>query len=160
MTQSLLPVLALVLVVTDEVPKGPGYQDLARLQGDWKMVSGRRDGVDSSIDQQQVLRCTVRGDKASFARDGKVVAEVTIRLDPSTSPTEIDSTLVATKQLAYGIYRLSGDSFTLCYGRPGASRPHDFSAGKGTGHSLSIWQRDKHYPAEELAVSSYFLGLG
>jgi uncharacterized protein (TIGR03067 family) len=115
-------------------------KELGRLQGEWTMVSGRDDGVESVVDSPNGMRCTVRGDKVSFLHDGKVVEEVTIKLEPAKTPKEIDATL-ASKQVAPGIYRLEGETFTLCYTHPGSGRPGDFAAKAGSGHKLSVWKR-------------------
>jgi uncharacterized protein (TIGR03067 family) len=119
-----------------------GRKDLDRLQGEWTMVSGRQDGKDAVVDPQSALRCTVRGAKVTFLRAGQIVEEVTVKLDASKQPKEIDSTLV-NKKVAAGIYRLEDDHFTLCYASAGKSRPAEFSAKAGSGHSLSVWKRDK-----------------
>jgi uncharacterized protein (TIGR03067 family) len=132
----------LSLALAADGPKAAAGTDLDRLQGQWTMVSGRRDGVDSVIDDDKPLLCIVKGDKVSFQRQGKVVEEVTIKLDPSKSPKVIDSTL-ANRQIAPGIYRLEDDTFTLCYGHPAMSRPSGFDAKAGSGHSLSVWKRAK-----------------
>jgi len=76
----------------------------------------------------------------AFLHEGKVVEEVTIKLDPARTPKVIDATL-GTKQVAPGIYRLDDGMFTLCYTRPGQVRPSDFTAEAGTGHKLSVWKR-------------------
>jgi uncharacterized protein (TIGR03067 family) len=133
----------LTLLTGADGPQGAAQKDLDRLQGEWLMVSGRRDGVDSIVDPDKPLRSIVKGEKVSFQRQGKVVEEVTIKLDPSKTPAAIDSTLAVNKQVAPGIYRLEGDKFTLCYGHPGMDRPSDFSAKSGSGHALSVWKRDK-----------------
>jgi uncharacterized protein (TIGR03067 family) len=133
----------LTLVTGADGPQGAAQKDLDRLQGEWIMVAGRRDGVDTIVDPDKPLRCIVKGDKVSFQREGKVVEEVTIKLDPSKTPALIDSTLAGNKQVAPGIYRLEGDRFTLCYTHPGMDRPNDFSAKSGSGHTLSDWKRDK-----------------
>jgi uncharacterized protein (TIGR03067 family) len=114
--------------------------DLDRLQGEWTMVSGRVDGVESVVRSPDGMRCSVHGDKVAFLHEGKVVEEVTIKLDPAKTPKVIDAALV-TKQVAPGIYRLDEGSFTLCYTRPGHVRPSDFTAKAGTGHKLSVWKR-------------------
>jgi uncharacterized protein (TIGR03067 family) len=134
--------LALVLLTAPDTPKPALPTELDRLQGEWIMVSGRVDGVDTPDAPRNGMCCTVRGEKVCFLHDGKVVEEVTIKLDPTTMPKAIDATL-ATKQVAPGIYRLQEDTFTLCYTHPGSRRPTDFSARAGTGHKLSVWKRPK-----------------
>jgi uncharacterized protein (TIGR03067 family) len=142
MIRIVLEATALGLAVAADDPKGAGQKELDRLLGDWKMVSGRQDGVDTTADAAKVMVCRVRGTKVTFLREGKAVEEVTITLDPSRQPKEIDATL-ANKKLAPGIYRLEGDSFTLCYFHPGNRRPTDFTSKAGADHSLSVWKRDK-----------------
>jgi uncharacterized protein (TIGR03067 family) len=126
-------------------------KDLDRLQGEWTMVSGRVDGVDSVVKSPEGMRCAVRGDKVSFLHDGKVVEEVTIKLDPAKTPKAIDATL-ASKQVAPGIYRLDEGAFTLCYTAPGKVRPSDFDAKAGTGHKLSVWKRPEKVPSPTVKV--------
>jgi uncharacterized protein (TIGR03067 family) len=94
------------------------------------MVSNREDGVESVVDSPNGMRCTVRGDKVSFLHDGKVVKEVTIKLEPAKTPKVIDATLTS-KQVAPGIYRLEGEMFTLCYAHPGSRRPGDLPPRRG-----------------------------
>jgi uncharacterized protein (TIGR03067 family) len=115
-------------------------KDLDRLQGEWTMVSGRVDGVESVVNPPNGMRCTVRGDKVSFLHDGQVVEAVTIKLDSAKTPKALDATLES-KQVAPGIYRLEEGMFTLCYTLPGKVRPGDFAAKAGTGHKLSVWKR-------------------
>ncbi|HXY32732.1 MAG TPA: TIGR03067 domain-containing protein [Planctomycetaceae bacterium] len=131
--------LSLMLLAGTEGSQAAPPKDLDRLQGDWTMVSGRVDGVDSVV-KPDGMRCAVRGEKVSFLHDGKVVEQVTIKLDPAKTPKAIDATL-ATKQVAPGIYRLNEGTFTLCYTAPGKERPSDFAAKAGTGHKLSVWKR-------------------
>ena len=140
----MIPCLAFVafgLFAVDD-KKDKNQKDLDRLQGDWQMVSGRQDGLDTTEEAAKSMRCTVLGDKVSFLRDGKVVEEVTIKLDPSKHPKVLDAT-VAKLQVAPGIYKLDDGTFTLCYARPGTGRPTDFRAKEGSGHSLSVWKRVK-----------------
>lgn len=141
MLHATLALLALTVLPAAESPKDAAKKDLDRLQGEWTMVSGRQDGKDTAVDPDNPMRCTVKGDKVAFLRDGKVVEEVVIKLDPSKNPPVIDSTLVANSKIAPGIYRLEGDTFTLCYAHPGTDRPTDFSCKAESGHSLSVWKK-------------------
>jgi uncharacterized protein (TIGR03067 family) len=134
--------LLLTLMLLSPGDKSPAAapKDLDRLQGEWMMVSGRVDGVESAVTPPDGMRCTVRGDKVSFLHDGKVVEEATVKLDPAKTPKAVDATL-ENKQVAPGIYRLEEGTFTLCYTAPGKGRPSDFAAKAGTGHKLSVWKR-------------------
>jgi uncharacterized protein (TIGR03067 family) len=142
MMLAFLAATALSLCATADDPKDAGQKDLNRLQGDWAMVSGRQDGIDTIADAVTSLRCTVRGTDVKFLRDGKVVEQVTIKLDPSKKPKVIDATLAKDK-VAPGIYMLDDALFTLCYAHPGKNRPIDFKAKEGSGHSLSVWKKVK-----------------
>jgi uncharacterized protein (TIGR03067 family) len=137
-----LTLLALGLVAAAEDAKDNNAKELDRLQGEWQMVSGRQDGVDTPEEAAKTMRCAVKGAHVSFLRDGKIVEEVTIKLDTSKDPKVVDSTL-AKDQVAAGIYKLEDDQFTLCYAKPGKDRPVDFKAKEDTGHSLSVWKRVK-----------------
>ena len=66
-----------------------------------------------------------------------------MKLDPSKKPREVEFILAEGKKKALGIYELSGKTYKLCYAPPGKNRPKEFSAKKGTGYTLSVWQRKK-----------------
>ncbi len=137
--------LTLMLMSAAGSSQAAAPADIDRLQGEWMMVSGRVDGVETPVKSPTAMRCTVQGDKVSFLHDskvaeGKVVERMTIKLDPAKTPKVIDATLES-KEIAPGIYRLDEKNFTLCSARPGADRPSDFAAKAGSEHKLSIWTR-------------------
>jgi uncharacterized protein (TIGR03067 family) len=132
--------LSVLLFSSGESLQAAAPKDLDGLQGEWTMVSGRVDGVETPVSPGRAMRCTVRGEKVSFLRGDQVVEKVTIKLDSDKSPRAIDATLES-KQVAPGIYRLEGETFTLCYTAPGKHRPSDFAAKAGSGHKLSVWRR-------------------
>ena len=140
MTSQTAPLVTLLLLSSGESPEKTVPKDLDRLQGEWTMVSGRVDGVDTVVDSKHPMRCQVQGTKVSFVHDGKVVEEVTISLDPAKQPKVLDAAL-GNKAIAPGIYRLETETFTLCYTAPGKPRPTDFNAKAGSGHKLSVWKR-------------------
>jgi uncharacterized protein (TIGR03067 family) len=115
-------------------------KDLSRLQGEWIAVSGRRDGKELDA---KALSSTIKGDEVIIRRAGQIVEKVKIKLVPTSKRKAIDITIDEKTPLVQGIYELDGVTFRLCYARPGKARPTDFIAKEGSGHSLSVWKRDK-----------------
>ena len=54
-----------------------------------------------------------------------------IRLDPTKSPKEFDVEWTPGK-FYHGIYRIEGDTLTLCHANPGQPRPTEFAGSGGT----------------------------
>jgi uncharacterized protein (TIGR03067 family) len=123
--------------------KDAAKRELDGLQGEWKLVSTTRNGKDMPHDLVKALKCMIKGDKFTVARDGKAVEEGTLKLDTTKKPKEIDMALGKGKRTALGIYERSGDTYKLCYAPPGKDRPKEFGAKEGTGYTLSVWQREK-----------------
>jgi uncharacterized protein (TIGR03067 family) len=123
--------------------KDTAKKDLEALQGEWKLVSATRDGKTMPTDDVKVMKCTIKGDKFTITRDGKVVEGGAVKLDAAKTPREIDLPLGDGKKTALGIYELSGGKYKMCYSPPGKERPKDFEAQEGTGRTLSVWEREK-----------------
>jgi uncharacterized protein (TIGR03067 family) len=123
--------------------RDPAKKELEALQGQWKLVSATRDGKDMPRDMVKALKCTIKGDKFTVARDGKAVEEGTLKLDTTKKPREIDMALGDGKLIALGIYELSEDTYKLCYAPPGKERPKALDAKEGTGYTLCEWRREK-----------------
>jgi uncharacterized protein (TIGR03067 family) len=130
-------------VLGAEETKDAAKKDLEALQGEWKLVSATRDGKTMPADDVKVMKCTIKGDKFTITRAGKAVEQGTVKLDAAKKPRAIDLPLGDGKKTALGIYELSGGKFKMCYSPPGKDRPKDFEAKEGTGHTLSVWQREK-----------------
>lgn len=127
--------VAAVAVVAAQPPKDepakvdPAKADLARLQGEWKVKSIEVAGmpVPGAAPGKLVI------DGAKFGGFG---AGMTLKLDPTKTPKEVDVLLNADGRKWMGVYKLEGDTLTLCMAmiEPGKldqqKRPTDFDKKK------------------------------
>jgi len=121
-------------------------KDLARLQGEWSMVSGSADGQPMPDEMRKQMKRVCIGDETTTTMGGQMFIKAKITIDPSTKPKTIDYQMIdgftkGKKQL--GIYEVDGDTFKSCFGKPGAERPTDFTSKPGDGCTLSVWKREK-----------------
>ncbi|MEX2112421.1 MAG: TIGR03067 domain-containing protein [Pirellulales bacterium] len=130
-------VSAAVAVAKDD----PHAADLAKMQGDWMVVSMRASGVDVSADDAQALFRTIEGDRYKVSRYSKVIGQGTFKIDAAQSPKTIDSAPTDAQPIL-GIYEFDGDTLRVCNARPGQPRPKNFDAKLYTGHTLIVWERE------------------
>ncbi len=119
---------------------------MAKLQGEWTMVSGSADGQPMPDMMLKQMKRVCKGDEATTTMSGQVYIQARISIDPSKNPKTIDYQMTGgfTKgQKQLGIYEVDGDTFKSCFGRPGAGRPTDFASKSGDGRTLSVWKRVK-----------------
>ena len=81
-------------------------------------------------------------------RDGADVkedAELTL-LDAKAKPAALDLKIAAgpdVGKVVKAIWKLEGDTLTVCTAEPGKERPKEFKGAEGTGHTLLVFQRAK-----------------
>jgi uncharacterized protein (TIGR03067 family) len=119
----------------------PAKEELKKLQGKWELVScslGRqrlkvRPGEEGDV---------YKGDQLTTFNGGEAVTRWTVTLDPTKSPKQMDKK-GKDGALLLAIYRLEGDTLTVCYkNEQGAKgRPADFTPGKGVG--VEVLRRKK-----------------
>jgi uncharacterized protein (TIGR03067 family) len=139
----LLALLAVVAGLAADAPKDDAKKDQDKLQGEWTLMSGERDGNAFPDDLVKSLKRTMKDDHFSITRDGETLAKGTFKLDPSKKPKAIDIKLDNNDTPVQGIYELDGDTFKMCYAAPGEARPSKFAAEAGTGHTYAVWKRVK-----------------
>ena len=124
----------------------PAKKDLARLQGEWSMVSGSADGQEMPEEIRKQLKRVCKGDEATTTMGDRVILKAKISLDPSQKPKTINYQMTdgLTKgKTQLGIYELDGDTFKSCFGAPGDPRPTDFTSKPGDGRTLTVWKKEK-----------------
>jgi len=119
---------------------------MARLQGEWSMVSGSADGQPMPEQMLKQMKRVCKGDETTTTLSGRVFIKAKITIDPLKKPKTIDYQMTDgfTKgKKQFGIYEVDGGTFKSCFGKPGAERPTDFTSTPGDGRTLSVWKREK-----------------
>jgi uncharacterized protein (TIGR03067 family) len=121
--------------------------DLERLQGNWNIVA-------LEIEGQQMpsmgSRIVIEGDRFITVAMGAEYGG-TIAIDTSKKPKRFDLTFTEGPEQgnrSLGIYELDGDTWRICLGLTGKTRPRKFATAPGSGHALETLARG---PAEETA---------
>ena len=99
-------------------------KDMARLQGEWSIVSGSADGEPVPESMLKQMKRVCKGDETTTTMAGQIFMKAKITIDPSKQPKTIDYQMTegftqGQKQL--GIYEVNGDTFKACFGKPGAA---------------------------------------
>ncbi len=143
MKQSMLAVLVVGFLAADS-PEG----DLKQFQGTWVLVGGG-DSPDSAESKEGArkadARLVVEGEKFTTTSAEMVTYKGTIKLDPTKTPKEYDSTYTDGRHLK-GIYELDGDNLRLCFAASGRDRPTAFKAKQGDQIYLLVYKRDTNKP--------------
>src|SRR3954467_3466502 len=128
-------------------------KDLARMQGEWSMVSGSADGQSMQDGLRKEMKRVCNANETTTTMGDQMFMKAKFTIDPSKKPKTIDYEMIdgftkGKKQL--GIYEVDGDTFKSCFARPGEKRPSDFTSEPGQGRTLSVWKRKKEpAPARE-----------
>jgi uncharacterized protein (TIGR03067 family) len=129
--------IALVSSVTLATePRDQVKDEIAKLQGTWKLVAAEAAGrpLPKEI-LEKLVSMVIQGDAFTETFKGKEndPDRAKIRVDPSKSPKEIDfadAEPEAGKEpnVHLGIYEIDGDTLKICISRPGMPRPKKFQA--------------------------------
>jgi uncharacterized protein (TIGR03067 family) len=138
----LLVLTVALLVAADDANK----KDRERMQGDWVAASQVIDGQKLGDDEAQTLFRTVKDDTYTVFSFKKPVGKGTFTIDATKKPKTIDARSAAAAKDApplLGIYEIDGDTFRACFAPPGKERPKDFDCKADSGHTLTVWKREK-----------------
>src|SRR5262249_26079164 len=117
--------------------------DQDKIQGKWKIDSGTRGGQPIDESRKGTI-VAFDGNKMTmtFMRDGQEQKlEMTFKLDPSAKPRAIDVDINGKPGL--GIYKLEGDTLTICHGEEGDARPTEFVSKEGSKIAVITLKRTK-----------------
>jgi uncharacterized protein (TIGR03067 family) len=139
---SLLTLAAALSVAADD----PAPSDLDRLQGTWLLITLEAEGEDVPAEQHEGWNAVYAGNRLTLRAGEMVRRRGIITLDPSRSPRAMntwDQDGPYEDQTVPGIYELAGDTLKVCFARPGAERPTEFTTRRGTGFLYCVYRRQK-----------------
>jgi uncharacterized protein (TIGR03067 family) len=132
----------------DKPARKPGVVEGAAklMQGEWVFTAQTDDGVEVPANLLKPLRLTIDGDTFAVRAEGRVLQEGTGTFDDTKTPKEFDGTVTGgggKGQKWLGIYKIDGDTVTICVDPSGKKRPTEFKAEKGSGYFLNVHTRVK-----------------
>jgi uncharacterized protein (TIGR03067 family) len=142
-------VLFLLVVATPGLSgsdKDSGEGDLAKLQGQWVVVSLEHRGHVAEPADFEGQSSVYEKNRWTWKVGDKVMRRGIITLDSTRSPKAIntwDSDGPHEDETVPGIYQLDGDTLKLCFAMPGETRPTEFTTKAGTGAILVVYKRKK-----------------
>jgi uncharacterized protein (TIGR03067 family) len=116
--------------------------DLQALQGTWERTELYSWG-ERIHETPGHVTLVVTGDSATFFSGGNGQTNWTIVLDSSRRPAEIDLRRRGYSEpyVLRGVYRLEGDTFTVCYRGHGDDRPTDFDRDREKKVYFTVYKR-------------------
>jgi uncharacterized protein (TIGR03067 family) len=145
--ESAMGLMMLVVLVTGLLPGADAEKEtkheLDKLQGSWILESVETKGVQLPKDKiaQNVL--VIRGDKIISMSGEKVIAEATLKIDPTKSPKWIDQTFQNKEGklvVRPGIYELTGDTLRLAFDM---ERPKELKTTPESNLNITTYKRQK-----------------
>lgn len=143
-TLRLLRLLGLAVCALPAAQPADRSTDLARLQGEWSMVSGVADGFPVPEPMRKNSKRICEGNVTIAIIGGQLLFKARFTLDPAKTPKTIDYEMlegVTTGKTQLGIYAFDGDTVKFCFGEPGAARPLEFASKSGDRRTSSVWKR-------------------
>src|SRR5258708_22453680 len=107
-------------------------KDVEKFQGKWTVVSIEENGKAAPADEVAKFEVTIKGDLFTVKIKDEDNKEMTIKLDPAKKPPAIDLVPKNAKETTVlGIYKLDGDTLTICGTDEKKERPTEFATRKG-----------------------------
>ena len=138
-----------LLLAADSAKKEPDKKpakDIDKIQGSWVAEKGEGDGNEFPAEFVSMMKVSFKGDKYTF-EVGDLVEKGTMTFDSSKKPGTVDVKIeegMDKDKSQVGIYKLDGDTLTLCFSRvEEKERPKEFATKTGSEQLLVVFKRPK-----------------
>lgn len=121
-------------------------KDMERFQGNWTLISAERDGKKTPLEEAKKITLTIQAKQFVLRKDGVIVSEGTMALDPTKTPKEIAEAITTGPnkgKMFLAIYEIDDEHHKICFAAAGKERPTAFSSMPGSGQLLQVWKRAK-----------------
>jgi uncharacterized protein (TIGR03067 family) len=138
-------VLCLGAVASAQEKKPDPAAELKAMVGKWSLTKAELGGMDV-LDHLKDLKFEIREGGKYTAQLGEEKDEGTFTADPGKTPKEMDIKATGGPlggQTVKAIYKLDGDTMTICYDLGGGERPTKFETKADTKLFLAVYQRAK-----------------
>jgi uncharacterized protein (TIGR03067 family) len=144
--RAVLPI-AVAILIGAALPAQDAKKDLEKMQGEWTIVSVEQGGKKKAPDEEfKKLKLTITGEEWKVRSGDEEKIKMTFKIDPSKDPKTIDLTIKSGGKVSRGIYKLEGDTLTVCRTFADAERPKEFKTPAGeqaAAGQLIVWKRAK-----------------
>lgn len=132
-----------------KMPKETPQTELAKLAGQWKIVSRVQSGTEVVAGKDRVAEAILVFTKEGGFRWGTSTVDSgkIVRIDPTKNPKEIDYEFGGAGErkgtIQKGLYKFEGDKFIDCCSKPGGERPVEFKSTAENGFEIMTAERVK-----------------
>ncbi|HJZ91193.1 MAG TPA: TIGR03067 domain-containing protein [Gemmataceae bacterium] len=140
----LVSVAAVTLVLGADAPADAVKTETAQLEGEWTMVSGKRDGQKLPDDFVKSGKRVAKDGVSTVTFGDPLFMKARLTIDPGKKPKTIDYEVIDGQgkgKTVLGIYEIDGNTVKFCFAAPDKERPTEFASKEGSGHTLSVWKR-------------------
>jgi len=119
--------------------------EMAKLQGNWTMVSCVRSGQVLPPNFLKTGKREASGNVTTVTLGGQLMLKAQFTVNPGEVPKRIDYLIVEgpnTGQIQHGIFEFEGEDLRTCFSPAGTDRPVDFVSTFGDDRTVTVWNRD------------------
>jgi uncharacterized protein (TIGR03067 family) len=150
MARSVMLLLAVGFCLAADNGPDAVRKEYGRFEGTWRFTAIEVEGMKTPPEYFKGARMICHGDQFTV-KEPTATYRGTFHVDVSKKPKQIDVAFAEGPdkgKTLLGIYELEGDTYRVCIGLTGRSRPTEFASKPGSGHVLEVLKREKAGPAK------------